>query len=339
MKRKIALSIYLTVTTIIFFFSACTPFARFEGSVSTDNSASSDGDASVPPASEQPQTPSNQPPPPPIVPAPSQPSFTSCPNKPTGAVTVLDTSFTTTDGEGQLWELYPGAGKITEPARAPASAPYANASILPVGSSVGGQQTIWPKPGKQQPLTNLYMCMTWKMNADFVGLRTANKLVFLAAQDFTYGKSGMNGLLMLNPRDGYPPKSFRMIFAHNSGQLDNSHACSADLGLICNPNVTDTPIYPDTWYTVEAYIVASTCQTCKDAKVKWWINGTLQGNYTNLNYGDGIINEWQINHTWDGSRDKQCGPPTDPSNAIGRDCTKDQIHYFDHVILASVNGK
>lgn len=178
------------------------------------------------------------------------------------------------------------------------------------------------------------------MNADFVGLRTNNKLVFLAAQDFTFGRQGMNGLLSVPARGGeYPPKSFQMSFGHNTGNLDNSHVCNADLGLICPPNVADTPLYTDVWYTVEAYVIASTCPTCRNATVKWWIDGVLQANYTNLNYGDGIVNQWQINHTWDGSLDKQCGPPTNPSNTLGRDCTKDQMHFFDHVILAAVGAK
>ena len=262
-----------------------------------------------------------------------------CPNQPAGATVLLDTPFNTSDGEGQLWELYPGAGKIVQPqgSPAPASPPKASASILAAGQSTGGQQTIWPKPGNEKPLNDLYMCMTWKMNSDFVGIQTANKLVFLAAQDFTFGKQGMNGLLGVNKRTNkYPDKNFQLIFGHNSGNLDNSHACAYDLGLACFPNVSDTNLVPDTWYTVEAYVIASTCPTCKNGTVKWWIDGVLQGSYTNLNYGDGIVNEWQINHTWDSSLAVQCGPPTNPANPKGRDCTKDQIHYFDHVVLASV---
>jgi hypothetical protein len=260
-----------------------------------------------------------------------------CPNQPAGAAVLLDTPFNTSDGEGQLWEVYPGAGKIVQPpgSPAPASAPKASASILAAGQSSGGQQTIWPKPGNEKPLNDLYMCMTWKMNADFVGLQVANKLVFLAAQDFTFGKQGMNGFFDVHKRtEKYPDKNFQLLFGHNTGNLDNSHACAYDMGLVCFPNVSDTNLVPDTWYTVEAYVIASTCPTCKNGTVKWWIDGVLQGSYTNLNYGDGIINEWQINHTWDGAT--KCGPPTNPENPKGRDCTKDQIHYFDHVVLASV---
>lgn len=258
----------------------------------------------------------------------------TCPNKPSNATTLATVHFNTNDGEGQLWDLYPGAGTITTVSGSEGSV---SASILAPGASVGGQQVIWPKPGNQQPLNNMYSCFRWKMNSQFVGLQTGNKLVFQAAQDWTYGKQGMNGLLVVPPI-GYGTQNFQMLFTHNSGNLDNSHACAADLGLACYANISSTTLRPDTWYEVEFYTIASSCTTCRNATVKWWINNVPQGSYTNLNYGDGIVNQWQINHTWDGSTDKQCGPPTNPSNAIGRNCTNPQIHYFDELIIASVGG-
>ena len=266
----------------------------------------------------------------------------TCPNRPAGSATLATVRFNTTDGEGQMWDLYPGAGTITT---IPGSEGSVSASILSPGASQGGQQVIWPKPGNQQPLNNIYVCFRWKMNADFVGIREGNKLFFQAAQDWTYGKPGINGVFYINKNSSaYPYPFFHLIFSHNTGgtdpaiYMDNSHACTADLGLGCEPNVTSTTIVPDQWITVESYIVASTCNTCRNATVKWWINGVLNGNYTNLNYGHGIVNQFQINHTWDGATGKQCGPPTNPSNPNGRDCRYPQIHYFDELIIASVGG-
>jgi len=267
----------------------------------------------------------------------------NCPNRPPGATTLLDCSFNSPNCSGELggplWELYPGAGQITQPGGNPASPPNADTSILYAGQSVGGQQTIWPNPGNQQPLTNLYLCLPFKMSPGFVGQRTANKLIFMAAQDWTYGKQGGNGFFGLGQGGGvYPPSSFYMYFGHNSGNLNNAHACAFDLGLQCNPNVTTTQLVPDTWYTFEAYIISSSTSTARNGTVKWWINNTLQGNYTNLNYIDGIVNQFQINHTWDGGAAVQCGPPTNPSNPGGRDCRIDQKYHFDHIVLASVGG-
>lgn len=257
----------------------------------------------------------------------------TCPNKPVSATTLATVRFNTNDGEGQMWDLYPGAGTITT---IPGSEGSVSASILSPGASTGGQQVIWPKPGNQQPLNNIYVCFRWKMNAQFVGIRTANKLVFVAAQDWTYGKQGGNGFFGLGQVGGYPPTSFFMYFGHNSGNLDNSHACSADLGLGCNPNIATTSIVPDTWYTVEAYIISSSSTTSRNGTLKWWINGTLNGQYTNLNYIDGITNQFQINHTWDNSSAIRCYNAT--TNPLGRDCTNPQIHYFDELLVAAVGG-
>jgi len=260
----------------------------------------------------------------------------NCPNKPSNAATLATVHFNTSDGEGQLWELYPGAGQIQSPAGAEGTA---SASILAPGQPTGGQQTIWPKPGNQQPLNNMYVCFRWKINSQFVGIVTNNKLIFSAAQDWTYGKQGFNAVLSVPRRGGYPPfpgSSLQMLWNHNSGNLDNSHACAADLGLICYPNLADTPILQDTWYEVELYTIASSSTTSRNGTVKWWINNVPQGSYTNLNVGDGIVNEFQINHTWDGSGAVQCYNAT--TNPLGRDCTNPQIHYFDELLIASVGG-
>lgn len=261
----------------------------------------------------------------------------TCPNKPANAATLATVHFNTSDGEGQLWEIYPGAGQIQSPSGAEGTA---SASILSAGASTGGQQTIWPKSGSQQPLTNTYVCFRWKMNAQFVGITTANKLVFVAAQDFTYGRATNNAYFGVRPinTSNYPVSAMPMymFFGHNSANLDNSHTCALDLGLECTPNVASTPLYADTWYTVEIHSIASSSLTARNGTVKWWINGVLNGSYTNLNYGDGIINQFQINHTWDGSFAIQCYNAV--TNPKGRDCTNPQIHYFDELLIASVGG-
>lgn len=265
----------------------------------------------------------------------------TCPNKPANATTLSTVHFNTSDGEGQLWEVYPNAGVIQTPAGAMGSV---SSSILAGSDGSGGQQTIWPKSGSQQPLTNLYYCLRWQIAPNFVGIRTADKLWFMANQDFYGTANRVNGYFGLSQVDGsnYPTSTiasgFLMFFGHNTSGLDNSHTCALDSGLFCFPNVTTTVIRPGNWYEVEGYMVGSTSSTSQDGKLYWWIDGVLQGSYTNLNYSP-IINEWQINETWDNNPDKQCGPPTNNANAIGRDCTKgDQIHYHDELVIASVGG-
>lgn len=268
---------------------------------------------------------------------PSMAEAMSCPNKPGGATTLATVNFNTSDGEGQLWEIYPGAGQIQQPSGAEGNA---SASILYAGQPTGGQQTIYPKPGGQQALNNIYMCLRFQMGAGYVGQQTANKLFFLAAQDWPFGRQGGNGFFGLGGC-GYPSScGYNLYFGHNSGNLDNSGVpgCVADLGLGCPPNVNVTRMFPGNWYTIEAYIISSTCATCRNGTVRWWIDNTLNGNFTTMNYIDGVVNQFQLNHTWDGGGAVQCGPPTNPSNAIGRDCRVNQIYYFDELVVASVGG-
>ena len=60
--------------------------------------------------------------------------------------------------------------------------------------------------------------------------------------------------------------------------------------------------------------------------MKWWIDGELVGHYTDLNYGAGVINEFVFDHTWDRSANYQCH---------NRDCSKEWIHYLDHVRISA----
>jgi hypothetical protein len=91
-----------------------------------------------------------------------------------------------------------------------------------------------------------------------------------------------------------------MIFAHNTGRLDNSHIWSSDLGLTGFPNVGSGRLTVGTWYLLEAYIKCSTNATSRDGIVRWWVNGVLAGNYTNVNYDGGLTN-WTWSETWDGT--------------------------------------
>jgi len=78
------------------------------------------------------------------------------------------------------------------------------------------------------------------------------------------------------------------------------------------------------WNRIEAYVHASTTSTSRDGIVRWWVNGQLAGNYTNLNYGGPVVNEWTWNETWDGNRN-------------GQGATRDWHHWIDHVRVSTPN--
>lgn len=72
---------------------------------------------------------------------------------------------------------------------------------------------------------------------------------------------------------------------------------------------------------LEAYIKCSTNWTSRDGIVRWWVNGTLVGNYTNVNY-PGPMDNWTWNETWDGTPGF--------TNA-----TVDWEHWIDHLYIST----
>lgn len=256
-------------------------------------------------------------------------------NEPAGSVTMLNWDCSTTDANGQLWEIYPGGAQIGSDAGDPVSPSSVNQSILYPNATSGGQQTIWPKnTAAALPLREMYVALTWKLNSDFEGNIVGNKLFFVAAQDWTFGAPGSNGVFMLyGPR--YGPWTF--AFSHNSGNLNNSHVCGGDsIGNICFPNAGgSSQVVRNTWYTLEVHIKASSTLTSRDGFVKWWLNEALVGDIQTLNYGGGICNQFQINHTWDNSSGYQ--PYNASTNPLGRDPSKTWIHSIGHVYISAPN--
>ena len=51
------------------------------------------------------------------------------------------------------------------------------------------------------------------------------------------------------------------------------------------PNVTTTWVYPGTWHRVEFYYRWETTPgSSNDGIIRWWVDGVLNGNYTNVHY-------------------------------------------------------
>lgn len=253
-------------------------------------------------------------------------------NEPAGSVTMLNWDCSTTDANGQLWELYPGSAQIGSDAGDPVSPSGVTQSILYPNAVHGGQQTIWPKnTATALPLREMYVALTWKCNSDFEGNVVGNKLFFVAAQDWTYGLQPSNGVfVMQGPRYG----PWQLNFSHNTGSLNNVHVCGADnIGNTCFGS-NAVPLVRNTWYTIEVYLKASSTATSRDGAVKAWINETQVINVTNLNYS-GVVNQFQINHTWDGSFGYQ--PYNASTNPLGRDSSKMWVHSFGHVYISAPN--
>lgn len=234
-------------------------------------------------------------------------------NEPAGSSVVMDCPFNSVGGCGIL-DAY-STSQIVSDSSAPITPGNVVKSTIYAGNTSGGMQLNYVTP---QVYREMYVGLMWRTNPQFYGRTTGNKLFFIRGPS-TNGVWLFGNSALVN---GTAP----MIFAHNSGGgLDNSHACSLDLGLACYPNVGNGTLTRGVWTKLEAYVKSSTTNTSRDGIVRWWINGVLVGNYTNLNYGGQAgLNEWVWAETWDGG--------VIPIPVV------DWSHFVDHLHISIPNG-
>lgn len=209
-------------------------------------------------------------------------------NEPSGASVALDCSFNGSPSACGILDVYSSAVQDSDGSATVSPSGVARSTIY-AGNQAGGSQLDWVS---SQTYNEMYMGMMVRTNTAFQGRTTANKMFFLRGP-------GQNGFWGLDGNPGDPGGS--IYFGHNSGTLDNSHTCSYQLGLKCFPNVNGVQLVKGVWTKVEAYVKKSTTATSRDGIVRWWVNGVLSGNYTNINYAQNGLNEWVWSETWDGT--------------------------------------
>jgi len=218
-------------------------------------------------------------------------------NAPAGGVLLCEWDFSGFRAPGMTGGF--GNGRLDSDPLEPASPPTCVVSRLEVNTnSGGGQLEFYCAPGVK--FRELYAGMMIRQNAQWTGRVTADKMFFLRGPD-------SNGLLVLGggktkSQEGRVPF---VVFTHNSGNVDNSHIMSSDLGLRAFPNIDAAAavVPPGIWYKVEFWIRCSTTLTSRDGAVKWWVNDKLCGYYEQLNYGTAAagLTNWIWTETWDNS--------------------------------------
>jgi hypothetical protein len=67
------------------------------------------------------------------------------------------------------------------------------------------------------------------------------------------------------------------------------------------PNVTQSPVTLGVWHKLEWHIKYATISGGSDGIVEWWMDGILQGRYTNVRTpNDAGFIEYQFSPTWGG---------------------------------------
>lgn len=338
-KKYLSLILISLVGAVVASYSACSPSRSFKevempstASLSTpiaDSSNPTNGAPITNPNETSQPLPTPAPMPPAPLPAPMPPAPAPAPaptpdappvnsktwtNEPAGSLLLADCPMDTPDCNGNLIYYY-SMGAVTQLS----DGATAYFSQLPRNQSYGtGGVMTYYKSGAGIP--ELFVGLRWKNNSEFQGDGSGiNTLFYMRNVENPAGAPSVSGNFILRGPQ-YGP--WKLEFRPNI----NQGSFCGDGGWICAGNANSISIERDKWYHIETYVRASSCMTCNNAVVRWWVNGKLVGNYTNLNYGGGVVNEFVFSPNWDGTAPYQC---------TNRDCSKEWTHYIDHLHISA----
>jgi hypothetical protein len=227
---------------------------------------------------------------------------TSWPNKPAGFVTLNDQPWNQVVGNGWNY-LRRTASKdatIATDATAPLSPANALRMIFTTDMPANTEPGVhWMSlPGVREVYTGWWIKMSPNWSCSPAG---CGKMTFL------FASGGANVYTtILNPDSGLGPP-FRVGMRPQWGGYD----------LNFLPNVTTTWIQPGEWRRIEFYFKWETTPGVSgDGIFRWWVDGVLNGNYTNIRYPADSFIEFQYAPTL------QNPPPAE------------QYMYVDHTLVA-----
>lgn len=238
------------------------------------------------------------------------------PNEPTGFQVLTDWGFsseTLPSGWGSNAPLH-----IVSDPSAPLSASSVEQMTYQIGFSGGGgpNNIFYPLPHPRE----VYIGYWWKPSNPWQGHNSeVNKINFLFGSDMTWA--------WVMDMFGPPGGPYGYIMTNSSSVVDNTHITGAFGSGIgsrnFSPNVAGVPATLGTWHRIEQYIKMSSTTTSRDGIVRWWVDGRLLGNYTNVNTDQSPLGEFQFAPTWGG---------------VGDVKTETDYFWYDHVHLSLPNG-
>lgn len=260
------------------------------------------------------------------------------PNEPVGASVVLDWPFSAVTGGGlEFGSNAPSDFEIITDTTAPLSPSNVLQSKRPAKSG-GGVHLLTTFTGG----TESYVAVKWKINSNFQGNQNNNNKLFFMNPTSINSFIGIKGV---HTADATGP--LVLWWATNTSGMNQAHIPGAVEGTDLLPNITATPVTRNVWHTVELYGKASTTSTSRDGIVRWWLDGVLQGNYTNVNYGPGPFTKFNWTSTWSGGDCGSTGTTTGVCGAGSASCefnacvpfnTLDWYHRIDHLRISTPSG-
>jgi hypothetical protein len=227
------------------------------------------------------------------------------PHEPAGFVPYTDWSLTTLAASGWNTVNSNGYAAIVSDAAAPVSAPTVGQWKYPVGFAGGTAPATmyYPLP---TPFDEGFVGFAWKASNPWQGhLSYVNKIMFLQSRNASCGNLYMT---MYGPPGG--PYDLRVAPEWGNWNW-------------LTPNATNVPVSLGAWHKIELYFKYNTAGQ-SNGIVRWWMDGTPVGNYTNLSFHpSGCFGEYQLSPTWGGVTDAK---------------TETDYFWYDHVYISKPGG-
>ena len=208
----------------------------------------------------------------------------SWPNEPAGFVTLTDQYWTALTGVG--WNRRESAeDRIVRDPTAPSVPATALEYLFPKGFPGGAAPaTHYYELGNRR---EIFVGMQVKVSSPWQGHSSGvNKIQFVYVQN-----SDVAMVMHGPPRGPYELRVLPQWREHGGAWL--------------TPNAgAPTPVSLGTWHRLEWHLKYESRYGAADGIVRWWLDGALVGNYTNVRYPDdpGFV-EYQISPTWGGLDD------------------------------------
>jgi uncharacterized protein YjdB len=213
------------------------------------------------------------------------PPGTTWPNEPAGFKTTMDYAFSDampvpngTVGSG--WLVYNPDSWLTRvsDATAPTSSPYVTDFLFPRGYVAGASPGVFEYA---HTMKDHYVGYTFKYSNPYSNQATGTK------QWYPYGGTD---------------KDYFVLFSSDSKIRLGVQAGSGWGGTYwLDANVNDPTITLGVWHKFELYQKYPTNSSSNDGIFRWWIDGVLCGNYTNVGWDSShAYSEVRIDPTWGG---------------------------------------
>jgi hypothetical protein len=221
------------------------------------------------------------------------------PNEPAGFTVISDQPWNDLTSGG--WSLQFGVLPLIVPdPTAPLSPPNVLQVTYPVGFASGSAPStmVHDVPGSKQ----FYVGLWWKASNPWQGNdANTNKIEYV----FTNG----NGSIVLEMY-GRPAGPFEL-------RVYPSFSTSSGVWLV--PNVNHIPVTLGQWHRIEWLLVYNTTTNPANGIVRWWLDGQLIGDYSDVLYPTEGLYQYKVAPVWGG---------------IGGPKTETDYYWYDHLHLS-----